>query len=311
VAPSEAVAILGLAGKFPIRGVITALVTPFTPPGEVDGGALREIVRFQLSHEVNGFFVCGTTGLGPAMPSEQRKIAAELVIKETAKRIPVIVQVGAMDPQVSFELASHAEKIGADAIASLTPFYYKPGEDAIIEYYRDLSESTALPWFVYNIPRNTGNNVDANLLRKLSKIPNAIGIKDSSQDFSQLLGYLTTVPEGFNVIVGTDSYLFSALCAGAQGGVSALANAFPELLVGVYEALGRKDLAKGGELQRKVHELRNALSEPPIAPLLEVLKLRGLKSGLVRSPLRSMTAAELESLRSSVTRILPGLKLAS
>ena len=295
----------------PLRGVIPALVTPFTPDGNLDREALREIVGFHLKQNVNGFFVCGSTGLGPAMAKEERKKVAETVIQETRGKVPVIVQVGSVDPHDSIELARHAQKAGADAVASVTPFYYKPGDDAIMEYYTRLAESTTLPLFIYNIPRNTGNNVDANLLVKLSKIPNIVGVKDSSQDFNQLIDYLAAVPRSFNVIVGTDSFLYSALHAGAYGGVSAVANAFPETMVEMYQAYVRKDLERGAELQRQVHALRSAVSTPPIAPILEVLRLRGLRSGLVRPPLRSMTANEVELLRSTVQRILPQLKLIS
>ncbi len=297
--------------NLPLRGVITALATPFSAEGKLNQESVREMVDFELEHKVNGFFVCGTTGMGPAMATEDRKKVSEVVIQQARRRVPIIVQVGAVDPQISLELAKHAEAAGADAIASLTPFYYKPGDDAILEHYRRLADSTTLPIFIYNIPRNTGNNVDANLLVKLAAIPKIMGVKDSSQDFTQLLDYLAVAPRNFNIIVGTDSFLYSALCAGAQGGVSALANAFPELMVAMYQAFVDNNVEKGSELQRQVHALRSAVSKPPIAPLLEVLKFRGLKSGQVKPPLRSMTQNEIQELRSTVHRILPDLKLKS
>ena len=201
------------------------------------------------------------------------------------------------------------EKIGADALASLTPFYYHPDEEAIIEYFQKLSRATSLPLFVYNIPPNTGFNVDAKLLQKLSGIPNVVGIKDSSSDFTQLLDYLRLVPDDFNVIPGTDSYLFSALCAGVHVGVSATASAFPEPFVEMYEAYTARDFEKGKALQIEIRALRNALSAPPLAPILEILKMRGLRSGYVRLPLRSMHSNEIEALRETVNRILPELKL--
>ncbi len=300
-----------MALKLPLHGIITALVTPFSVEGDLDQESLRELVDFQLKHNVDGFFVCGTTGLGPAMAADQRKKVTEIVVKEAERRIPVIVQVGAADPATSLELAVHAEKIGADAVASLTPFYYRPGDDAIVEYFGRLAKSTDLPLFVYNIPRHTGNNVNAKLLLRLSKIQNIVGVKDSSQDFTQLVDYLAAMPKSFNVIVGTDSFLFSALYAGAKGGVSALANAFPEVMVDTYDAFVHKEAEKGAELQLQVNALRSAVSNPPIAPLLEMLRLRGLKSGHVKPPLRSMTSDEIVELRTSVSKLLPNLRLVS
>ena len=294
-----------------LHGIITALVTPFSNNGESDEESLRQLVQFQIRSGVNGFFLLGTTGMGPAMEPEERKRVAEIVVKDAQGRVPVIVQVGATDPIVSIDLAQHAERCGADAVACLTPFYYHPGTDSIIEHYKRLATSTKLPVLVYNIPSNTGNNVDAKLLVQLSRIPNIVGIKDSSRDFLQLLDYLQSVPEGFTVINGTDSYLFSAFCAGVNAGVSATANAFPELFVEMYKAYKASDLAKGERLQKKIHSLRAATSNPPLAPLLEVLKMRGLKSGNVRPPLRQMNAQEVTALRATVVGLAPELGIAS
>ncbi len=294
-----------------LHGIITALLTPFSSNGQVDEAAIRELVQFQIKSGVNGLFPLGTTGMGPAMEPGERKQVAEIVVNEANGRVPVIVQVGAADPAASVDLARHAEKCGADAVACLTPFYYHPGTDATIEHFKRMATSTKLPVLVYNIPSNTGNNVDAKLLAQLSRIPNIVGIKDSSRDFPQLLDYLANVPPGFAVINGTDSYLFSAFCAGVNAGVSATANAVPELFVEMYGAFKASDLTKGARLQRKIHSLRAAMSNPPLTPLLEVLKMRGLKSGYVRSPLRSMTSEEVAALRSTVAGLAPEIVTAA
>jgi 4-hydroxy-tetrahydrodipicolinate synthase len=293
-----------------LHGIITALVTPFSSSGQVDEQALDELVQFQIRSGVHGLFPLGTTGMGPAMRPDERKRVAEIVVQKTNGKVPVIVQVGAADPMISLELARHAEMIGADAVASLTPFYYHPGNDAVIDHYTRLAEVTKLPILVYNIPSNTGNNVDAQLLLQISRIPSVVGIKDSSRDFSQLLDFLGSMPEGFTVINGTDSYHFSAFCAGVNAGVSATANPFPELFVEMYEAYKASDLEKGKTLQKKIHSLRAAMSDPPITPLLEALKIRGLKSGNVRPPLRQMRGAEVANLRSNLARLLPELSVA-
>jgi 4-hydroxy-tetrahydrodipicolinate synthase len=295
--------------SFRLRGIIPALITPFTLNGEVDEEAIREIIRFQLKSGVHGFYPLGTTGLGPAMDLTERKRVAEIVIREVNGQVPVIVQVGSCEPTISLELARHAEKTGADGVASLTPFYYHPDDEAILEYYQKLSQVTMLPTFVYNIPQNTGFNVEPSLLARLSVIPNLVGIKDSSGNFSQLLDYMRIVPSDFNVIPGTDSYLFSALCAGVEAGVSATASAFPEIFVEMYEAYNRRDFEKGRALQITIRALRNSLSTPSLAPILEVLRMRGLKSGYMRLPLRSLHSDEVEALRATVNRILPQLKL--
>jgi 4-hydroxy-tetrahydrodipicolinate synthase len=299
-----------MQSELKLRGIITALVTPFSMKGDVDEAALEELVHFQLRSGVHGLFLLGTTGMGPAMEPDERKRVAEIVVRNTNGRIPVIVQVGDVNPKVTLDLARHAEEIGADAVACLTPFYYHPGNEAIIEHYTRLTRESKLPVLIYNIPRNTGNNVDAKLLCELSRIPNVMGIKDSSRDFSQLLDYLKTVPEGFTVINGTDSYQFSAFCAGVNAAVSATANLVPELFVRMYEAYESCDLKGGQELERRIHAIQQATSNPPLAPLLEALKIRGLKSGLVRPPLRRMNAEEIAMLRATFGQLMPELSIA-
>jgi 4-hydroxy-tetrahydrodipicolinate synthase len=125
-----------------------------------------------------------------------------------------------------------------------------------------------------------------------------------------LLDYLGTVSKGFTVINGTDSYLFSAFCAGVNAGVSATANPFPELFVQMYESYKSGDLKRGQELQKKIHSLRDAMNNPPLAPLLEALKIRGLRSGSVRPPLRPMESTEISTLRATISRLMPELSIA-
>ena len=296
-----------MARRLTLGGIITALLTPFSEGGSIDEAALEELVDFQVRSGVNGLFPLGTTGMGPAMEPDERKRVAEIVVERVHGRVPVIVQVGDSNPAASIDLARHAAKVGADAVASLTPFYYHPDAETVVDYYKRLAGETDLPVLVYNIPRNTGNNVDSKLLLKLSQIPNVVGIKDSSRDFSQLLDYLAVVPESFTVINGTDSYLFSAYCAGVGAGVSATANPVPELFVQMYEAYKSRELKKGQELQKTIHAFRDATSNPPLAPLLEALKIRGLRSGNVRLPLRAMSPSERLALRATMARLMPEL----
>jgi len=298
-----------MRSELKLKGIITALVTPFSVNGEVDETALKELITFQLRSGVHGLFALGTTGMGPAMEPEERKQVAELIVQGVDGKIPVIVQVGDTNPKVIADLARHAEEVGADAVASLTPFYYQPDAEAVIEHYTRLTKQTSLPVLIYNIPRNTGNNVDGKLLHRLSRIPNVVGIKDSSRDFSQLQDFLRTVPEGFTVINGTDSYKFSALCAGVDAGVSAIANPVPELFVRMYEAYKSGDLKRGQELQERIHGLKGLMYNPPLAPYLEALKVRGLRSGFVRPPLRGMKAEEISSLKATFREAIPELSV--
>lgn len=283
-----------------IEGVITALVTPFTEEGDVDEEALQELVEFQVKSGIHGLYPCGTVGEGPTMSIEQRKRVAEIVVGQVKARIPVIVHIGAINTTMTVELAKHAEKVGADALGCVTPYYFTLDDDAMVEHYRRVAEAVGISLFVYNIPHRTNVNITPNLMAKLAKLPNIVGIKDSSRDFTQLCEYMEKLGKGFTVICGTDALMIPALFMGAKGSISAISNAFPELFVDAYNAFKKGDYEKAIELQFKIIVTRRAFAKPTVAPLKEALKLRGFKAGTVKNPLRSMTEKEIIELRNSL-----------
>lgn len=290
----------GITLERKIEGIITALITPFTQEGNVNEGTLRELVEFQVRSGVHGLYPCGTTGEGLTMSIEQRKRVAEIVVGQVKARIPVVVHIGAINTAMTIQLAKHAEKIGADALGCVTPYYYALDDDAIIEHYRRVAEAVRIPIFVYNIPHRTTINVTPDLMVKLAKLPNIMGIKDSSRNFAQLCEYIEKLGKGFTVISGTDAYIIPALFMGAKGAISAIANAFPELLVESYDAYKKGNHEKAIGLQYKIVAARRVLAKPAIAPLKEALKMRGYRAGTVKNPLRPMTKEETIKLRDSL-----------
>ena len=293
----------GMALKPKIEGIITALITPFTQEDNVNENILRELVEFQVKNGVHGLYPCGTTGEGLSMSIEQRKRVAEIVVEQVKARIPVVVHVGAIDTAMTIELAKHAEKIQADALGCVTPYYYSPDDDAIIEHYRRVAESVRIPIFIYNIPHRTNINVTPDLMVRLAKLPKIMGVKDSSRDFTQLCEYIQKLGERFTVVCGTDGFMIPALFMGAKAAVSAVANSFPELFVEAYDAYKNRNYEKAVELQYKIIAARKALAKPAIAPLKEALKMRGFRAGTVKTPLRPMTRKEITKLRESLARL--------
>jgi len=283
-----------------IEGIITALLTPFTEEGDVYEEALQELVEFQVKTGVHGLYPCGTVGEGPTMSTEQRKRVAEIVVDQVKARIPVIVHIGAINTTMTVELAKHAEEVGADALGCVTPYYYTLDDNAIMEHYRRVAEAVRIPIFVYNIPHRTNINVTPDLMVKLAKLPNIMGIKDSSRDFTQLCEYVEKLGKGVTVICGTDAFMIPALFVGAKGAISAVSNVFPELLVDSYDAYKKGNYEKAIALQYKITATRRVLSKPAIAPLKEALKMRGFRAGTVKSPLRPMTEEETIKLRDSL-----------
>ncbi len=290
-----------------IEGIVTALVTPFNLEGELDENALERIVEFQIAKRVHGLYPCATFGEGPTMTLDQRKRVAEIVIEKSRHHVPVVVQVGAADASTTIELARHAEHVGADAIAVVTPYYYNPDERALVEYYRQVSEKVAIPIFIYNIPYRTTVNITPDIALKIVETaPRVQGIKDSSRDFMQVLEYVEKLPRDFIILNGADAYILPALIMGAAGAMSAYSNAFPELYVSLYDLFKKGDYDKAREVQFKINITRRILrlhAQPFIQPVKEAMKMRGIPAGFVRRPLRPMTEQEIDDLRSRLKKL--------
>jgi 4-hydroxy-tetrahydrodipicolinate synthase len=284
-----------------VSGLFTALITPFDDEGRVDPERLSELVKFQISKGSEGLYPCGSTGLGPLMSTQERKTVAETVLDSSSGRVPVVVQVGSADTSSTVELAKHAEKLGADAVASLTPFYYKPGERAIMKHFETIANSIDIPLFAYNIPQFTGNNLQPAAVVSLAKEGTISGIKDSSRDLLQLLDLLDAVPDDFVVMNGTEEYGLFAIMSGADGLVSGGASALPELFKSLITAERKGDYDAAMAAQRTVLKVKDLVKPGPVSAYYEVLRERGVDCGAPRAPIipmeRKVARAVIDGLR--------------
>jgi N-acetylneuraminate lyase/4-hydroxy-tetrahydrodipicolinate synthase len=284
-----------------VRGLFTGLITPFDGRGRVDPERLSELVEFQISKGTEGLFPCGSTGLGPMLSIEERKTVAETVLKSSRGRVPVVVQVGCTDTSSTVELARHAERFGAEAVASLPPFYYKPGERAIAKHFETIANSVSIPLFAYNIPLFTGNNLQPVAVASMAKEGTISGIKDSSRDLLQLLDLLDAVPDDFIVMNGTEEYGLFAIMTGADGLVSGAASALPELFKSMVAAYRNGDLEKALAAQKTVLSVKILVKQGPIPAYYDILRERGIDCGLPRAPF-------LPTKKKTVASIMNGLR---
>jgi 4-hydroxy-tetrahydrodipicolinate synthase len=283
-----------------IQGLFTALLTPFGKDGRVDHKALSALVHFQMSAGVDGLYPCGSTGLGPLLSVQERKELAETVVREVSGRVPVIIQVGSADTESSVELAMHAEKIGADAVASLTPYYYKLGETAVTKHFETVKASIGVPLLAYNIPQFTGNNLLPKTVASLARNSTIVGVKDSSRDVLQLLDLIEAVPDDFVVMNGTEEYALYAMMMGGNGVVSGGANAYPELFQSLVSAFKSGDLQKATSIQERILGFKEAVKNGPISCYYEILKARGIDVGSPRQPFQVLDSDEKDRLLASL-----------
>jgi 4-hydroxy-tetrahydrodipicolinate synthase len=277
-----------------LKGIIVPLLTPFDSAGTVDAAAVCQLVNFLIERGIHGLFPGGTTGEGPLLTLDERRELAEIILKEAAGRVPVIIQVGALTTRDTIALAQHAQAAGANAAAVVTPYYYRLTDEALFRYFEQVAASVPdFPIFLYNIPQLTGNNISSELVTRLvERCPNIIGMKDSSGSLATLTACLPLRAGHFNAVNGSDGMILAAMAMGINACVSGNANVFPELLVALYHAATSGDLVHARELQRQVDGVRRILADGGDLSLFKaILARRGVPVGTVRSPLLQASAA--------------------
>lgn len=278
--------------KFDIKafkGVIPAVLTVFDKEENIDEVGMRQLVSFLIDKGVNGLYLTGSTGEGFTMTSEERKKVVEIVIDETAGRVPVVVHVGAIGTKISIDLAKHAESVGADGISSVPPFYWKFNENQIIKYYEDIASSCSIPMIVYNVP--LVGLLGMNAIKRLAKIENVKGIKYTALSQYEITQIKDEVGEEFLVYSGADEMAMSGLIAGADGIVGSFYNIMPELFINIYNAVKNKDLDEAQRLQKQAVEvIMYALQLPSFyAGMKVILKWMGINAGYCRRPFENLT----------------------
>jgi dihydrodipicolinate synthase/N-acetylneuraminate lyase len=271
-----------------VKGIIPPLTTPFTGGGDVYEDGLRRLVSFQIERGVHGLFICGTYGSGPIMTVEERKRVHEIVVDQVDGRITVIAHVGTASTAQSLQLAWHAESVGADCVASVSPYYHGHDERAVVEHFCKLVEAVHLPVYVYNNPKASGVTITAAFLHHLADV-GVQGIKDSGFSFVELTHFmlaLQDVPD-FRFIVGTEALALPAFLVGAKGSVSGLANAFPELVVELWDLFQAGNYEGAARVQMRVNRARQILHIPSStnAACYAVLHERGIDVGYPKLPI--------------------------
>ncbi len=261
-----------------LRGVLLPVITPFDEKVRVDEQMMRSLVDFHIKAGVQGLFVLGSTGQGPAMTIEERKQTAAVALDQTNKRVPVVIHVGTADAWSTTELAEHAAAHGADAVAIVPPYYYSDHtEFEIIAHYKAVHKTVSLPIYIYENPKYSGISVPPGLaVRMKEQVPALKGIKVAYGQ-GALLEYVRLLPD-VSIFTG-NADLFGLVPFGLAGMINPPTSFVPELCVALFKLLDDKNYDAAVEAQKKVDAAARIvaarLRKWGRVPLQEVFRMRG------------------------------------
>lgn len=261
-----------------IRGVLLPIITPFDEKVRIDEEMMRRLVDFHIGAGVQGLFVLGSTGQGPAMTVEERKQAAAIALDQAKSRAPVVIHVGTADTGSTVELAEHAAAHKADAVAIVPPYYYSDHtEYEIIGHYKAVAQAVPLPIYIYENPKYSGISIPPGFAVRMKEQVAALkGIKVAYGQ-GALLEYVRLLPD-VSVFTG-NADLFGLVPFGLAGMINPPTSFVPELCVALFKALDAKDYGRAVEAQKKVDAAARIIAERlrkyGRVPLQEVFRMRG------------------------------------
>lgn len=273
-----------------------ALITPFDEKNEINFEKLRELLEYHIVNRTDAVIVTGTTGESATMSDEEKLAVIKFSVDVVRGRIPVIAGTGSNNTKHAVWLSQEAEKLGADALLVVTPYYNKGNESGIYNHYKEIVKNVKIPIILYNVPGRTGVNLSINLVEELSKLENVVAIKEASGNISYAAEIARVVPE-LDIYSGNDDMTVPLLSIGGKGVISVSANIFPEIVHNMVMAFLNKDIDKARELQLKYNDLVNALFiEVNPVPIKEAMNFLGYDVGGCRLPLGEMSEKNKEIL---------------
>ena len=281
-----------------------ALVTPFDNSGKIDVIALRKLVQLQINGGTNFLVVQGTTGESPTLSQSEKQTVLNTVIDENNGRLKIVYGVGGNNTIAVGELLKQVPQ-GVDGILSVSPYYNKPTQRGIIEHYTYLSKCTDLPIIIYNVPGRTGSNVLPETTLALAQLDNMVAIKEASGNMEQIMDIIRQRKASFGVLSGDDNLTMPLIAAGADGVISVVANAFPELFSTMVNASIKGDLLSARVAHYELFSITKMFFEEGNPGGVKVaLAARGIMDEYMRLPLMPVSDNLRNRIISETNRLI-------
>lgn len=269
-----------------IKGLFTAIITPFDKDGNLNEDGLRRNIDFQIENGVDGIVPVGTTGESATLSEKEHKRVVEISIDQVNNRALVLAGTGSNNTEEAIVYTKHAKDAGADAALMISPYYNKPTQEGIYQHYKKIAETVDIPIIMYTVPSRTMVNIEPETSKRLSEIPNIIGIKDATGNLNQVSKEIQLCGENFMVLSGDDSVNLPIIALGGVGAISVVSNVVPKMMSElIHKALNGK-FEEAREMHYKLYPLSKILFiETNPAPAKFAMNTMGLAAGNPRLPL--------------------------
>lgn len=282
-------------------GAGVALVTPMNADGSVNFEKMKELIEFQIANNTDALIICGTTGEATTISDEDQIECVRFAKEVAAGRVPVIAGAGSNDTAHCIELAQACEKVGADGVLLVTPYYNKATQKGLILHYTAIANAINIPIILYNVPGRTGCNLAPKTVAELAKVKNIVAVKEASGNLSQVAEIAALVGPDFDIYSGNDDQILPVLSLGGKGVISVLSNVAPKETHDMVAKFMEGNVQGAIKLQLDAIELISALfCEVNPIPVKTALNLMGYEVGACKLPLCDMEPKNLETLKTAM-----------
>jgi 4-hydroxy-tetrahydrodipicolinate synthase len=285
------------------KGAATALVTPMNDDFSINYEAFGKNIDFQIESGIDALVVCGTTGESSTMTDEEHLEVIRYCIERTAKRVPVIAGTGSNDTHYATELSKEAEKLGADGLLLVTPYYNKTSQKGLVAHFTHTADAVNIPIILYNVPSRTGINISIDTYKTLMEHPNIVATKEASGNIVLVLETLAQCAGKLDVYSGNDENNLPIIACGGIGVISVLSNILPKEVAETARLTLDGNLEEARKLTSKYLDLglKLFLETNPI-PVKAAMDLMGMNAGPGRLPLVSMSDSNLKILKEAMQK---------
>ena len=285
-------------------GAGVAIITPFNPDGSIDFDGLGTLIDYQIENGTDAIIICGTTGESSTMTEEEHLSCIRYAVERTAHRVPVIAGTGSNDTRTAIELSVEAEKIGADALLMVTPYYNKTTQAGLVTHFTMIANSVNIPIILYNIPGRTGMGFTVESLKELSNHKNIVAVKEASGNISYTAQVAAACGDKLDIYSGNDDMIVPMMALGAKGVISVLSNILPQETHDMCQYCLDNNFQPAIDMQIKYLDLINSLfCEVNPIPIKEAMNLLGYAAGGCRMPLTKMSSDNVARLMASLQKL--------